>query len=158
MTDQNLSQTLKQNINNWLNEEGLQVEETTPEGFAWAFVVKRSDELKLTVAQQVGKADSCLVRVGVNIQGIQIASTGMTQDEIDELLWELKFELVRHEVDFDGLDWPLEKVNIFRSIYSDGLTKNVFADTVGKVVRAAMLFEWVLRRRLRNDSVSDSVH
>ena len=94
------------------------------------------------------------MRIALNLIDAKPALTKLSQDEVDELIWQLRFELARQEVEFEGVHSPLEQVAIFRTIYSDGLTKNSFSDTLGKVLRAFMLLRLVLTRRLGN--ISDS--
>ncbi len=153
MSNQDPSENLKSKVHNWLKEEGWELQEVAQSKFSWAFVVERTG-LKLNVAQQEGKSDQCIVRIAVNLVAAKSALTKLSQDEVDELIWQLRFELARQEVEFEGVKSPLEQVAIFRTIYSDGLTKNSFTDTLGKVLRAFMLLEWMLTRRLGN--ISDS--
>jgi len=153
VSNQDPSENLKSKVHNWLKEEGWELQEVAQPKFSWAFVVKRTG-LNLDVAQQEGKSDQCIVRIALNLIDAKPALTKLSQDEVDELIWQLRFELARQEVEFEGVDSPLEQVAIFRTIYSDGLTKNSFSDTLGKVLRAFMLLRLVLTRRLGN--ISDS--
>lgn len=153
MSNQDPSENLKSKVHNWLKEEGWELQEVAQPKFSWAFVVKRTG-LNLDVAQQEGKSDQCIVRIALNLIDAKPALTKLRQDEVDELIWQLRFELARQEVEFEGVNSPLEEVAIFRTIYSDGLTKNSFSDTLGKVLRAFMLLRLVLTRRLGN--ISDS--
>lgn len=153
MSNQDPSENLKSKVHNWLKEEGWDLQEVAQPKFSWAFVVERTG-LNLDVAQQEGKSDQCIVRIALNLIDAKPALTKLSQDEVDELIWQLRFELARQEVEFEGVDSPLEQVAIFRTIYSDGLTKNSFSDTLGKILRAFMLLRLVLTRRLGN--ISDS--
>ena len=153
MSNQDPSENLKSKVHNWLKEEGWELQEVTQPKFSWAFVVERTG-LNLDVAQQEGKSDQCIVRIALNLIDAKPALTKLSQDEVDELIWQLRFELARQEVEFEGVKSPLEQVAISRTIYSDGLTKNSFSDTLGKVLRAFMLLRLVLTRRLGN--ISDS--
>jgi len=153
VSNQDPSENLKSKVHNWLKEEGWDLQEVAQPKFSWAFVVERTG-LNLDVAQQEGKSDQCIVRIALNLIDAKPALTKLSQDEVDELIWQLRFELARQEVEFEGVDSPLEQVAIFRTIYSDGLTKNSFSDTLGKVLRAFMLLRLVLTRRLGN--ISDS--
>jgi len=153
VSNQDPSENLKSKVHNWLKEEGWDLQEVAQPKFSWAFVVERTG-LNLDVAQQEGKSDQCIVRIALNLIDAKPALTKLSQDEVDELIWQLRFELARQEVEFEGVDSPLEQVAIFRTIYSDDLTKNSFSDTLGKVLRAFMLLRLVLTRRLGN--ISDS--
>ena len=157
MSDQDLSENLKSKVHNWLKEEGWELQEVTQPDFSWAFTVERTG-LKLNVAQQEGKSDQCIVRIAANLVDTKSALTKLSPDEIDELMWQLRFELARQEVEFEGIQSPLERVAIRRTIYSDGLTKTSFTETLGKVLRAFMLLKWMLIRRLGNISDSGWVH
>ncbi len=157
MSNQDLSENLKSKVHNWLKEEGWELQEVAQPKFSWAFVVERTG-LNLDVAQQEGKSDQCIVRIAVNLVAAKSALTKLSQDEVDELIWQLRFELARQEVEFEGVKSPLAKVAIYRAIYSDGLTKNSFADTLGKVLRASMILQWLLTRRLGKLSASESIH
>ena len=153
MSNQDLSENLKSKVHNWLKEGGWELQELADPQFSWAFEVERTG-LKLNVAQQEGKSDQCIVRIATNLVAAKSALARLSQDEVDELIWQLKFEFARQEVEFEGVESPLEQVAISRTIYSDGLTKNSFTDTLGKVLRAFMLLNWILIRRLGN--ISDS--
>ena len=157
MSNQDPSENLKSKVHNWLKEEGWELQEVAQPKFSWAFVVERTG-LNLDVAQQEGKSDQCIVRIALNLIDAKPALTKLSQDEVDDLIWQLRFELARQEVEFEGVDSPLEQVAIFRTIYSDGLTKNSFSDTLGKVLRAFMLLRLVLTRRLGNISDSEWVN
>ncbi len=153
MSNQDLSENLKSKVHNWLKEGGWELQEVADPQFSWAFVVERTG-IKLNVEQQEGKFDQCIVRITTNLVDAKSALTKLSQDEVDELIWQLRFELARQEVEFEGVKSPLEQVAISRTIYSDGLTKNSFTDTLGKVMRAFMLLHWMLIRRLGD--ISDS--
>ena len=153
MSNQDPSENLKSKVHNWLKEGGWKLQEVADPQFSWAFVVERTG-FKLNVAQQEGKSDQCIVRITTNLVAAKSALAMLSQDEVDELIWQLRFEFARQEVEFEGVESPLEQVAISRTIYSDGLTKNSFTDTLGKVLRAFMLLRLVLTRRLGN--ISDS--
>ncbi len=153
MSNQDLSENLKSKVHNWLKEGGWKLREVVDPQFSWAFEVERTG-LKLNVAQQEGKSDQCIVRITTNLVAAKSALAMLSQDEVDELIWQLRFEFARQEVEFEGVKSPLEQVAISRTIYSDGLTKNSFTDTLGKVLRAFMLLNWMLTRRL--GKISDS--
>ncbi len=157
VSDQGSSDNLKSKVHSWLTEEGWDLQEVSQANFAWAFVAEKTIA-KLNVAQPKGKFDLCIVRIALNLVDAQSSLSKLSQDEVDEFLWELKFELARLEVEFEGVKSPLAKVAIYRAIYSDGLTKNSFADTLGKVLRASMILQWLLTRRLGKLSASESIH
>jgi len=153
VSNQDLSENLKSKVLNWLKEGGWELQEVAVPECSWAFVVERTG-FKLNVAQQEGKSDQCIVRIALDLVAAKSALAMLSQDEVDELIWQLRFEFARQEVEFEGVESPLEQVAISRTIYSDGLTKNSFTDTLGKVMRAFMLLNWMLIRRLGN--ISDS--
>ena len=79
----------------------------------------------------------------------------------EEFLWDMRFELLRSGVDFEGVGSPLQKVSIYRRIYADGLNKSSFVETVQKVMRAVLIVTWMLRRKFGNalpESPSPWVH
>jgi len=149
-----VSEWLEGKVRQWLMEEGWKLREVEAPDLSWGFVAENSAGVNLNVAQQQGKYDQCLVRIGCNLVEAQVLLDKLKKEEVEELLWDLRFEFARQEVDFDGLKPPFGKVSIQRSMFADGLTKNTFAETVGKVLRAAMLLRWTLERRL--GSVSGS--
>lgn len=150
-----VSQELKDKVQKWLTEEGWTLQEAPAQDFFWAFVASNPSGLKINVAQPNGRSDQFIVRVGCDIHDAQSHLAKLPQKELDEFIWDLRFELLRSEVEFDGLDMPLQRVSISRTIYSDGLSKNSFAETLGKVLRGVMVVIWMLRRKF-GDSIPTS--
>ncbi len=161
LENQELSEDLKNKVHNWLNEEGWKLKAVSSPEFCWAFVAENSAGFKVNIAQQEDKKDQFLVRVGCNIRDAQSHLASLSEDELEEFIWDMRFELLRSGVDFEGVGSPLQKVSIYRRIYADGLNKSSFVETVQKVMRAVLIVTWMLRRKFGNalpESPSPWVH
>lgn len=139
-------------------EEGWNLQEVSSDEFSWGLVAENRDGVRLNAAQPKGKSDQCIVRVGCNLVDAKSFLDRLNKKESEKLIWDLRFELARQKVEFDGLTLPLNLVSIQQTVYADGLTKNVFARMVTRVLRSAMLLQWTLERRLGHIPSSDAVH
>lgn len=72
----------------------------------------------------------------------------MPAAERREFLWDLRFGLLKLGVEFTGVVDPLELVMIRKTIWDDGLTKDVFMTRVDDVNSAVVFVIWMLQRRL----------
>jgi len=62
------------------------------------------------------------------------------------LLWDLRFDLIKMGVDFNGMAEPVQQVDITQRMYDDGLTKDRFLQRVTKIKNAQVLVIWSINR------------
>ena len=122
------SQDLKEKVCKWLKEEEWVVQQAPAPDFSWAIVASNPSGLKINLAQPKDRLDQFIIRVGCDIQYAQSDLAKIPPQELEEFVWDLRFELLRSEVEFDGLEVPLRRISISRTLYADGLNKNRFAE------------------------------
>lgn len=70
----------------------------------------------------------------------------MSKADRSNLLWDLRLGLLRLELEFVGVNDPLELIEVRQIIYEDGLTKDRFFARLRRVFSGCMLIHWSVGR------------
>lgn len=140
---------IKAKIQTWLMEDGWSLRKETPSEGLWAFVAEDQFGRKIIVGQKVGKEDEILIQGAVSISdNTSDRMSRLSEDELNALLWDLRFELVRSNLEFSGISLPLKRIEVVERIFSDGLSKDRFLQRTSEVRKGVLIVLWTLARKL----------
>jgi hypothetical protein len=147
----------RETVTRWLLQEGWKLQEETPnQAAAWSLGGEDSQGKKIGFAQLVGRPDSVAVHAAMTYSEDDTKRlNGMEPGKRDELLWEIRFRLLEMDVSFQGVELPLRRIFMNRTVYMDGLTKREFMEEVSRVQRAILLVHWLYRRHMGEQPAAD---
>ncbi len=139
---------IKEKIRAWLMEDGWSLRQEAPEQSLWLFVAEDQFGRKIVVGQRVNKEDEIVIQGAVNISDDTTDRIGrLTEKERDDLLWDLRFELVRTNLEFNGISFPLKRVEVIERLFLDALTKDSFLQRASEVRKGVLIVVWVLAKK-----------
>jgi len=148
MTSEMSSNQIKDLVRTWLMEDGWSLRQETPGQSLWAFVAEDQFGRKIVVGQRVGKDDEVVIQGAVNISDDTTDRIGrLSEDERNNLLWDLRFELVKTNLEFSGISLPLKRIEVVERIFQDGLTKDSFLQRASEVRKGVLIVLWILARK-----------
>lgn len=143
---------LRTQVRFWLELLGWKVEERDAEGAAWVLLADDGVGHRLNIGQDASQPEVVLVSGAVAL-GEEHASklVGLDPALREEMLWELRFELLRLGVDFQiqGQGASLKGVAVRKMLFwGEDMTRARFHDAAKDVQRAVIATIWHIRRRL----------
>jgi len=140
---------IKDQVRTWLMEDGWSLRQETPPKSLWAFVATDQFGRKIVVGQRINKEDEVVIQGAVNMDDDTTDRIGrLTEDDRNNLLWDLRFELVKTNLEFSGIALPLKRVEVVERIFLDGLTKDCFLQRASEVRKGVLIVIWLLARKL----------
>ena len=148
MTNKSPSNDAKDKVHGWLMEDGWKLQKYTLPDASWAFVAEDPSNRKFVVGQKVGRDDQLLIQASVTpTEDVTTQLDQLSEDERNNFLWDLRFELLRASIDFNGVTVPLKRVEVMMRITSDALTKDTFVQRLGQVHKGVILIQWMIARK-----------
>ncbi len=134
----------------WFIEDGWSIRQESNPDASWAFVADDGAGRKVIVGQRIGREDQLLIQAMLKIDDeTQNRLTQLEADERNEWLWDLRFELVRTDLEFMGVEMPLKVVQVMGRICFDApLTKDAFLNKVSQVRKGILIVGWMLAKKL----------
>ena len=158
---------LRKKIGNWLLQEGWTLEAQAPPDPKIDWVVLATDDRsrRLLIYQHVGHTDRLTVQGTLRIsEAHRAAFAEMSAEEVESLLWQLRLELLRAGLDYDGLVQPLDEIRVvdvgfvegvrllglsgFPTGSIEGLSKGEFFRRLHLVRRGTNLVQFLIQQRL----------
>ncbi len=129
-------------------EDGWSLRQETPQGGLWAFVAEDSRGRRVVVGQNANRQDEVIIQAQVNIGDDTINKlSSLPENEREELLWDLRFELLRTNLEFAGIETPLKSIKVSERIFLDALTKDCFLQRISEVRKGLLVVLWILARK-----------
>ncbi len=72
----------------------------------------------------------------------------LPEDERNDWLWDLRFELLRADLEFRSIEIPLKRVEVVGRICFDALAKDAFINKVSQARKGVLIIVWVLARKV----------
>jgi hypothetical protein len=139
---------LKDLIRTWLMDDGWSLRQDTPKDSIWVFIADDGRGRRVVIGQRDGKEDQILLQGAVTIDDATSKKIDqMPNEEKNDLLWDLRFELLRTSLEFSGLELPLKQVGVTGRIIADSLSKDYFFNKVSEVRKGVLIIVWMLQRR-----------
>lgn len=148
MTNKSPSDDVKDKVHGWLMEDGWKLLKHTLPDASWAFVAEDPYNRKIVVGQKVGREDQLLMQARVTPdEDVTTQLDQLSEDERNSFLWDLRFELLRADLDFNGATIPLKRVEVMKRICTDALTKDAFVQRLGYVHKGVVIVQWMIARK-----------
>jgi len=148
MASEMSSDQIKERVRGWLMEDGWSLRQETSQQSLWAFVAEDQFGRKIVVGQRVSREDEVVIHGAINFSDDTTDRIGrLTEDERTNLLWDLRFELVRTNLEFSGIDIPLKHIEVVERIFLDGLTKDCFLQRASEVRKGILIVQWMLAKK-----------
>jgi hypothetical protein len=140
---------IKDKVQTWLMEDGWSVRQETPSMSLWTFVATDQFGRVIGVGQRKNKEDEVIIQGAINIgDDTNDRITRMTDDDRNNLLWDLRFQLVQTNLEFSGIVLPLKRIEVVERIFLDGLTKDCFLQRTSEVRKGVLIVMWLFARKL----------
>lgn len=141
-------------IERWLNQEGWSVEPRAGDGVVWALLAVDRLKRRLLISQHRGHEDRVLLEARVVPSQEQADRLGDSPSTLAmDLMWDIRFELNRMGIDFQGVNLPFQRAVLTEAIYFEGafdsgLAKDSFFQRVEHIRRGIAMVQFLLQRRL----------
>ena len=140
----------KKLVTEWLMAEAWKIQEN-PGGTntAWVIVAEDNKQKKLVFAQFNKRPDFVHLHARVNLpEDLSRQVSNLDPAKRDEILWELRFQLLNMGLKFSGVEAKLERVRMHTRLYLEDLTRNEFIRTVGTIQDSVLVIQWVIHKHL----------
>ena len=140
---------IKDKVQTWLMEDGWSVRQETPSMGLWTFVATDQFGRVIGVGQRKNKEDEVIIQGAINIgDDTNDRIIRLTDDDRNNLLWDLRFALVQTNLEFSGIGLPLKRIEVVERIFLDGLTKDCFLQRTSEVRKGVLIVMWLFARKL----------
>ncbi len=136
---------LGKKVKDWLVEAGIYRDKVPDDKANWHYVVEIGPSAVLDVAQQKGKEDMVIIASGITLSQVHHESLrAMARSKREELLWDMRFQLLFQPCDFVMLpsETDLQTFQFTRGLFQDGLTKQGLMDALAMIHRCKLFVNW----------------
>jgi hypothetical protein len=158
------SEETRDQVQNWLMNEGWQISEQPHQEAEWLIRAEDAARRRIMVGQDKARPDMIRLEARVNLAEEHAAMFASLPDEDRRaILWELRFRLLALNVDFVGVAEPMQGVLLTQRIYMDGLTKDSFLQRFTNIRNAVITVIWSIIQNLEGveppaESVEPTTH
>ena len=139
----------KEKVTQWLISDGWKVTDHPSSQAAWRIVAEDSQQKRIALGQISQKPDLLIVQGSLAwTDEVRFKAQLLSLEKREELLWDLRFQLLNMGVKFDGVDSSFKSVEILTNFYLEGLRRNEFSERVSRVQDALLAAGWIVHRRL----------
>jgi len=139
---------IKEQVRTWLMDDGWSLRQDKPQGALWVFIADDGKGRKIVIGQNANREDTIILQGGINIDDTTSQKIdNLPAEERDDFLWELRFELLRTNLEFQGISLPLKRIELSERIVIDALTKDCFVQRTSELKKGVLLVLWMLARK-----------
>ena len=150
---------MRDQVEQWLTGEGWSISELKHDQTQWLLRAQDQQQGVILVGQSRAPEDQLRLQADINIDPAHREKLGeLPEEQKEKMLWSLRFSLLKMNLQFTGLSTNPERITVFRHLYLDGLNKNMFMDSVGRVRSAVLMIIWSFRRKLDPALKADQDH
>ncbi len=148
MTSEITPKDIRDKAQQWFMDDGWSIrQEKTPDA-SWAIVADDGKGRKVIAGQKPGRNDQLIFQAAVIIDDITSSKINdLPEGERNDLLWNLRFELLRTDLEFMGVETPLKRVEVAGRLCFEALTKDAFLNKVSQVRKGILIVLWMLARK-----------
>ena len=142
-------ESVRTQITKWLLAEQWKLQETSADNVAWAIIAVDSQGKKVVLAQPSRRPEVVVIQASVTVakeQSTQIK--GLEPRDRQNLLWEIRFQLLNMRVKFQGVSENSEAITVKQHLYFENLQRNEFVRSVETVQDSILAIIWIIQRRL----------
>ena len=147
MTENALPNDIKKKVEKWLMEDGWTLQEESTPSAIWTLSAEDNAGRKILVGQQNSRKDQLFVQASVVLDEMTNKIAQLEERKRSDFLWDLRFELLRTNLEFGGIQLPLERVGVSGRIFSDSLTRGTLLQLASQVRKGILAIQWMLWRK-----------
>lgn len=148
---------VRERIVGWLAADHWKIQEGGSPQTRWAVVAEDAQRKRIVFAQLVDRPDLLVIQGSLAVpEALRRRLDQMPAPEREELLWDMRFQLLSMDVRFQGVAPPLEKITVRQHLYVDDLRRNEFVGTVNRLQDALLAMIWMFRRKLQEPAPMES--
>jgi len=148
MTNKTFASNVKDTVHKWLMDDGWSLRKQSYPEATWAFVAEDRLGKKIVIGQKSDRQDELLIQAAVTIDDdTRDKLDRLLEDERNDFLWDLRFELLRTDLDFRGIQLPLKNIEVMLRICSDTLTKDTFRQGTSQVGKGILIIQWMIMKK-----------
>jgi len=138
-------------VKEWLVEEGMYKDKVVDDQATYHFVVvfPQNSNRTADIIQPKEREDLLVIASGVGlIKEYYEALKDMPKSERENLLWDMRFQLLFRESDFQMIPnaEDLQKIQFTRPIHFDGLTKNTLIECLREDYKCNLFIIWKMKQ------------
>lgn len=142
---------VRHRVSDWLLAEGWVLADRTSQaqGSAWTIEGRDTNKRVVIFGQGAKNPDSLVMQAPIVVDEAsraRLAALGPEKNE--ELGWEIRFQLIDMDVQFAGLNVPLERFVLVSRVYLEDLGRNGFFQRLDRLQGAILATLWRIRRAL----------
>lgn len=142
-------ESVRNQITKWLLAEQWKLRELSNDKTAWAIIAEDSQSKKVVLAQPSDKPELVVIQAAVNVAKEQSAKIkALEPRDRQDLLWEIRFQLLNMRVKFQGVSDDLEKITVRQHLYFENLNRNEFVRSVETIQDSILAVIWIIRKWL----------
>jgi len=150
MTKQETDEAMRR-VLNWLTEEGVYRDKIPDEQANYHFKIESppGSGRFVDIVQPKQRDDSVLIISGVSLSKEHYDGLrAKPKTERDDILWDMRFELLFRNSDFDMIPnaEDLKTIRFIRPLHFVGLTKNVLMDAIREDYKCHLFVVWKMQR------------
>jgi hypothetical protein len=140
---------IRQKVADWFVAEGLTVAQASSSDAAWLLHVNDSENRVIFAGQDPDRPNVVAIMGPVQLgEPHFLKIDALAPPDREAFLWDLRFELLRMGVEFQGVTHPLRQVTVSHRVHWEGLQKGQFLDAVALVKRGVLAVVWSVQRKL----------
>lgn len=148
MSEETLPGRIKDDVQRWLMEDGWSLRVDWPPAAIWTFVAENHFGRKIVAGQRIGREDELIIEAAIDFDDITANKIAqLSEDERNNFLWDLRFELLRTDLEFSGIETPIKRVQVSERIFCDALTKDTFLQRASQVRKGILAVQWIVARK-----------
>jgi len=139
---------IKERIREILMEDEWSIRQESAPRAIWAFVAEDRAGRKIVVGQNKGREDQVIIQGAVTIDEVTSNRLGqLSEEEHNNFLWDLRFELLRTDLDFNGIEMPLKRIEVKTRVFLDALAKDTFLIRTSQVRKGVLVILWMIAKK-----------
>ena len=137
-------------VKDWLTDEGIYKDKVPDDNANYHFIVEYPQNSgRITeIIQPKQRDDLILIASGTELSKEHYDGLKTKRkEERDKILWDIRFDLLFRNTDFKTTpEEEFQKIEFFRSLYFDGLTKIMLMDAIRENYKCYLYIVWKMRR------------
>lgn len=155
--DQGGDPLTRERVSEWLIDEGWKIQGAESPDAEWVFVAEDRQGKKVAFGRNRGRPGFLELQSNIVLDERHRAQLeDLAEDDLEEFLWDLRFELLRLDVEFHGLRSPLRAVGLKIRIYEEDLSRGQFYHQLRRMNRAMLMVLWSVTRKLSHPAPPDA--
>lgn len=148
--------TTRDRVTDWLLAEGWKLQGAESPDAEWVFVAEDRQGKKVAFGQTRKRPGFLELQANIVLDDKhRIQLEELPEDELEDLLWDLRFELLRLDVEFHGLQRPFRAVGLKIRVHQEELSQSLFYERLRRMNRAMLMVLWSVTRKLSHPAPAE---